>query len=349
VAEIAKKYGDDRRTEILAEEAVEFKEEDLIPHQNVVISISNKGYIKRVPVDIYKSQRRGGKGIIGHVIREADGIGHFLIADTHDHVLFFTNRGKVYMLKVYEIPSDTSRMGKGMPITNLIQMDQKERVTAAVRVSEFEVDLYMILATAKGEVKKTALKNFASVRSNGLIAMDLEAGDELVAARLASGQDEVIMVSDNGRAIKFSVANLRVASRVSGGVRGMKLVDGGTVVDMDVCQPSGYLLVLTSQGYGKMSRVGLYPLHRRGGSGILTLRIRPEAGKIVAARVVSVEHELLIMSAEGNIERTPAKEVPIRSRHTGGVHIMRLDPGDRVVSMAIFGHGENNSRGSSAQ
>lgn len=346
--QLKEKYGDARRTEIIPEEAVAFKEEDLIPHQQVVISISNKGYIKRVAVDVYKSQRRGGKGIIGHVIREADGIRHLLVADTHDHVLFFSNRGKVYMLKVYEIAADSSRTAKGTPITNLIQIDAKEQVTALVPVTDFEAELFMVLTTAKGEVKKTALMNFASVRSNGLIAMDLAGSDELVAARLVHNEDEVIMVSDNGRAIRFSVANLRLASRTSGGVRGMRLGDGGSVVDMEVCRPESFLLVLTSQGYGKMSRIHLYPVHKRGGSGMATLRVKEEAGNIVAARVVSITQEFLIMSAEGIVIRTSAKEVPVRSRHTKGVHVMRLDPGDKVVSIAIFEHGEADNKENSA-
>lgn len=346
--QLKEKYGDARRTEIVPEEAVAFRDEDLIPHQQVVISISNKGYIKRVPVDVYKSQRRGGKGIIGHVIREADGIRHLLIADTHDHVLFFSNRGKVYMLKVYEIAADSSRTAKGTPVTNLIQIDAREQVTAVVPVTDFEAELFMVLATAKGEVKKTALMNFAAVRSNGLIAMDLETGDELVSTILAHDEDEVMMVSDNGSAIRFPVRGLRTASRVSGGVRGMRLVDGGRVVDMDIGRPDGYLLIVTSQGFGKMSRVGLYDSHRRGGKGVATFRIKEETGKIVAARVVQREQELLIMSAEGIVIRTSAAEVRVTGRQTRGVHVMRLDPGDKVVSLAIFEHGEMDSKENSA-
>ncbi|MBI4332282.1 MAG: DNA gyrase subunit A [Chloroflexi bacterium] len=345
VGQIKQKYGDNRRTEIVMQEAEVLKDEDLIPHQNIVITISNKGYIKRVPVDVYKSQRRGGKGIIGHVIREADGVRHLLVADTHDDILFFTNRGKVYRVKGYDIPSDSSRMGKGISLANLIQIDPKEQVTAVVPVSNFEAELFMILATGKGEVKKTPLRNFASVRTNGIIAMDLETGDELVAARLAGDDDELIIVNENGRAIRFSVSGLRVASRTSGGVRGMKLVPGDALVGMDLGQPDSYLLVMTVNGFGKMSPLRLYPLHRRGGSGIGTLRVKPDTGKIVTARVVNPSQELLIMSAEGIVIRTPAKEVPIKNRNTLGVHIMRLDPGDKVVSLAILEHPEGAAAG----
>ncbi len=340
VQEMKKKYGDPRRTEIRMEEAEILKDEDLIPHQKIAITISNKGYIKRVAVDLYRSQRRGGKGIIGHVIREADGVRHLVVADTHDDVLFFTNRGKVYRLKGYEIASDSSRTSKGISLTNLIQIDLKEQVTAVVPVANFEANLFMLLATSRGEVKKTPLQNFASVRSNGIIAMDLEAGDELVAARLAGDEDEVIIVNENGRAIRFNVGTLRTASRTSGGVRAMRLIPGDLVAGMDLVIPDSYLLVLTENGFGKMSPMRLYPLHRRGGSGIGTLRVKPDSGKIVAARVVNVNQELFIMSAEGIVIRTPAKDVPIKNRNTLGVHVMRLDAGDKVVSVATLEHRE---------
>ncbi|MDZ4246017.1 MAG: DNA gyrase subunit A [Dehalococcoidia bacterium] len=341
IGEIKKKYGDKRRTEIIPEELTAFSDEDLVPHQAVVISISNKGYIKRVPVDVYKSQKRGGRGIIGHVMREADGIRHLLVADTHDSVLYFSNMGKVYMLKVYEIPADSSRTGKGTPITNLMQMDFKEQVTTVVRITNFDADLFMVLATSKGEIKKTALKNFSSVRSNGLIAMNLETGDELMAARIASEKDDVIMVNENGRAIRFCVDNLRLASRTSGGVKGMKLADGGQVVGVDVCYPDSYLLVLTKLGFGKMSPTRLYPAHKRNGYGMATLRIKEHMGKIVAARAVFPEQELLIMSADGIMIRTRVGNITIKSRNTLGVHLMRMDPEDKVVSMAIFDHKED--------
>ncbi len=338
IGQVKQKYGDKRRTEISMSEAEIFRDEDLIPHQKVVVSISNKGYVKRVPVDIYKSQRRGGRGIIGHVIRETDGVRHLLVADTHDDILFFTNRGKVYRLKVFDLPADSSRTAKGISLANVIQIDLKEQVTAVVPVTNFEADLFMILATAKGEVKKTPLNNFASVRANGIIAMDLEPSDELVAARLAGETDEVLVVNENGRAIRFAVSGLRLASRTSGGVRGMRLGPDDAVVGMDIVRDDSYLLVLTVNGFGKMSPLRLYPVHRRGGNGIGTLRVKPETGKIIAARVVNTGQELLIMSAEGIVIRTSAKEVPMKNRNTLGVHVMRLDHGDKVVSMAIMEH-----------
>ncbi|MFC1930471.1 DNA gyrase C-terminal beta-propeller domain-containing protein, partial [Chloroflexota bacterium] len=343
ISDMKKKYGDKRRTEIIAEELTAFCDEDLVPHQKVVISISNKGYIKRVPVDVYKSQKRGGRGIIGHIMREADGIRHLLVADTHDSVLYFSNRGKVYMLKVYEIPADSSRTGKGTPITNLMQMDFKEQVTTVVRVTNFNADLFMVMATSKGEIKKTALKNFSSVRSNGLIAMNLETGDEFMAARIVGEKDDIIMVNENGRAIRFCVDNLRLASRTSGGVRGMRLADGGQVVGVDVCHHDSFLLVLTKLGFGKMSPTRLYPAHRRGGNGMATLRIKEHMGKIVAARTVFPDQELLIMSADGIMIRTRVGDITIKSRNTLGVHLMRMDPQDKVVSMAIFDQKEETS------
>ena len=220
--DLKKKYGDDRRTQIMDQEPEDFSEEDLVAHQEVVVTLSYRGYIKRLPLNTYRAQRRGGVGIIGMKTREDDAVRHLVVADTHEKLLFFTDRGRCFQVKTYEV-TDESRQAKGESVMQLLQLDQKERITAVVRIPPQTEQDFMVMATKLGEVKKTPLKNFANVRRDGLIAMDLEAGDELVSAHLASDDDDAIIVSARGQAIRFPVKLLRSASRLSGGVRGMRL------------------------------------------------------------------------------------------------------------------------------
>ena len=243
--ELKKKHGDDRRTQISERAVADFREEDLIPHQETVITISTRGYIKRIPLENYRAQRRGGRGKIGAPHREGDAVRHVRVADTHDNLLFFTDRGKVYQMRTHELPEE-SRQARGIPIINLIYLEQGEQVTAVVVARGGEQE-YLVLATEKGEVKRTALSEYASVRRNGLITMDLEPGDALVAARLARDQDQAILVTARGQALRFPVSQLRAASRQSGGVRGIRLIKGDQVVGMDTASPGGQLLVVTRQ------------------------------------------------------------------------------------------------------
>ncbi|MGD9394527.1 MAG: DNA gyrase subunit A, partial [Dehalococcoidia bacterium] len=249
VTKLKDNFGDERRTEISEEEITEFGEEDLIPHQRVVVTLSKRGFVKRVASRSYRSQHRGGRGIIGMVTREADAVRLLVVADTHDHLLFFTNRGRVFYLKCYEIPSDSSRVAKGTAVINLFSVTEGEWVTAMVALPDFEPNSYLLMATRLGEVKKTTADKFAAVRSSGLIAMDLEKGDELVAARLATDKDDMLLVTQEGQSIRFAVSTLRDASRTSGGVRGIRLSASDQVVAMDVMQPDGYVLVTTSGGF----------------------------------------------------------------------------------------------------
>jgi DNA gyrase subunit A len=342
VSQLKGSFGDERRTEISEEEITEFGEEDLIPHQRVVVTLSNRGFVKRVASRSYRSQHRGGRGIIGMVTREADAVRLLTVADTHDHVLFFTNRGRVFYLKCYEIPGDSSRATKGTAVINLFSVVDDERVTAMVALPDFEKGAYLLMATRLGEVKKTTADKFAAVRSSGLIAMDLEKGDELVAARLATDKDDMLLVTQEGQAIRFAVKDLRDASRTSGGVRGIRLGATDQVVAMDVMQAKGYVLVATSGGFGKLTPVEAYPRQHRAGGGVRTFKLVEKAGKVAAAEVVSLAQQVMIVSAEGIVIQTPVKErdpkqgISIQGRSTQGVRLMRLDPGDEVVAIAAF-------------
>jgi DNA gyrase subunit A len=342
VSQLKENFGDERRTEISEEEITEFREEDLIPHQRVVVTLSQRGFVKRVAARNYRSQHRGGRGIIGMVTREADAVRLLVVADSHDHLLFFTNRGRVFYLKCHEIPADISRVTKGMAVINLFSVADNERVTAMVALPDFAPGSYLLMATRLGEVKKTTADNFAAVRSSGLIAMDLEAGDELVAARLATEKDDMLLVTQDGESIRFAVKDLRAASRTSGGVRGIRLNATDQVVGMDIIRPKGYVLVVTSGGFGKLTPVEAYPKQHRAGGGVRTFKLVEKTGKVVAAEVVSLAQQLMIITGEGIVEQTPVKEkdprqgISIQGRSTQGVKLMKLDPGDSVVAIASF-------------
>jgi len=336
VTELKSKYGDPRRTEISEEELKDFSEEDLIPKQPMVVTLSNRGYIKRVATDAYRQQHRGGKGIIGMETREADTVRQLLVTSTHHYLLFFSDRGRVYQLKCYDIPRESSRTAKGIPIVNLISMDAKERVTALVAVDVFSEDKFLVIATSKGEVKKTSLSEFSSVRSNGLIAMDLEQGDELIAARLAGADDQVIIITEKGQSIRFAVSDLRAASRTSGGVRGIRLTAGDRVVSMDVVDPEAALFVISANGYGKRTPLKAYPLQARGGSGVRTFKVVAKTGKVIAASVVYPHQGLMLISAKGIVIRTTIDDVPILGRDTQGESVMKVEPGDQVASFSCI-------------
>ena len=332
--ELKKKFGDERRTRILEREAEDFSEADLVPHQDVVVTLSRRGYIKRMTLDHYRPQRRGGRGITGMVTREADAVWRMLVADTHDSLLFFTDRGRVFQSRVFDIP-DATRTAKGIPLINLIDIDQGEVVTAVVSARDFERDC-MIMATRLGEVKRTALSEFESVRRSGLIAMDLEDGDELVAAALARESDDVLLVSNAGQAIRFKVTELRQASRQSGGVRGIRLGRDERVVAMVVPDSGQELLTVTAYGFGKRTSLDQYPTQGRGGSGIRTHHLSDKTGELVAAQVVNAQQELMIISRDGVVLRTQVDSIALYGRDSQGVHVMRVGPNDAVASIACI-------------
>jgi len=342
VAELKSKHGDPRRTTILDQGVLEFTEEDLIPHQRVVVTLSSRGFIKRIPSKTYTPQHRGGKGIIGQVTREADAVMLLTVADTHDDLFFFTNRGKVFYLKCHEIPAGSSRTSKGLAVINLLSIVEGERITSMAATTGFMPDAYMVMATRQGEIKKTSLDKFTAVRSSGLIAMDLAEGDELVSVSMATDKDDVILVTQQGQSIRFGVSSLRAASRTSGGVRAIRLAKSDAVVSIDKAIPNAYLLVVTAGGYGKITPVAEYPRQHRAGGGVRTFKIVPKSGEVTAARVVSLSEQIMIISAEGMVTRTPVKEqdprqgITIQGRSTQGVRLMSLDEGDRLVAITAF-------------
>jgi len=333
--EMKKTHGDERRTQIVEQELEDFSEEDLIAHQEVVITLTNRGYIKRIPLETYRPQRRGGRGITGMVVREADAIRRLLVCDTHDSLLFFTDRGRVFQLRAYEVP-DSTRQARGTPLVNLIEIEPTELVTAVVATPTYDKD-YMLLATKRGEIKKTPLHEFESVRRAGLIAMALEDGDELVFARLAKEDDDVMIVSSMGKAIRFGASELRSASRMSGGVRGLRLTQADdAVIGMEVVQQGATLLTIGERGLGKRTEFAEYPKHARGGQGVFTHNVTGRTGKVVAARAVVDSHELMVISESGIVMRTTVGSISKAGRSAQGVQIMNVGPGDRVAAVATI-------------
>ena len=334
LVELKEKYGDERRTDIVEGEAGEFKDEDLIRNDEVVVTLTEKGYIKRLPSNTYRAQRRGGRGITGMVTREDDTVRHLLVTHNHDALLFFTDRGRVFRLRVFELP-DVSRTAKGEHIINLISIEQRERVTAMVYVPKGVSRDFMIVATKKGEVKKTAMDEFEVVRRSGLIAMNLEDDDELIGAKLAHADDDVLMISAYGKAIRFTVDQLRSASRTSGGVRGIRLAKGDRLVSLNLAPQDGQLLVVNENGYGKRTSVDEYPSQSRGGSGVITSKVTAKTGPVATARVITEkDNDLMIISAGGVVIRTDVSTIHVAGRATQGVRLMNLGEGDAVVAVA---------------
>jgi DNA gyrase subunit A len=342
VTELKSKYGDERRTSIFEQGVLDFTEEDLIPHERVVVTLSSRGFIKRIPSRNYTPQHRGGKGIIGQVTRETDAVMLLTIADTHDDLFFFTDRGKVFYLKCHEIPSGSSRTSKGLAIINLLSIVEGERVTSMAATTGLMPDTYMVMATKLGEIKKTSVDKFAVVRSSGLISMDLAPGDELVSVCMATDKDDVILITQKGQSIRFGVSSLRAASRTSGGVRAIRLAKGDGVVSIDKAVADAYLLVVTAGGYGKITPIAQYPRQHRAGSGVRSFKIVDKSGDVVAARVVSLKEQVMLISAEGMVTRTPVKEkdprqgISTQGRSTQGVRLMSLDEGDQLVAITAF-------------
>jgi len=333
--ELKEKYGDDRRTMIMEQEPEDFSEEDLVAHQEVVVTISSRGYIKRIPLSTYRAQRRGGVGIIGAKTKEDDDIRHLIVADTHDKLIFFTDRGRCFQVKTYEV-DEGKREARGVSIMQLLMMDQKESITTVIRVpADVEHD-FMVMSTKLGEVKKTPMKNFANVRRDGLIAMDLEAKDEFVSARICSDNDDAIMVTAKGQAIRFKVKTLRSASRLSGGVRGIKLRSGDRVVAMEIADASHALLVVSALGHGKRTPMDDYPVHGRGGQGVITFKTHAKSGDLVTARMVDAEHEVIFISEGGIVLRTPVAHISEQGRPTQGVRLMDVGTDDKVAAVAVI-------------
>ena len=334
IRKLRKDYGDDRRTEITGEEARSYTPEEQIQHQEMVVTITQRGYIKCMPASTYRAQHRGGRGITGMLPREADVLQHLLVADTHDTLMFFTNRGKAYSLRCFEIPPDTTRTTRGTPAVNLLSVSEGERINAVVVKTGIGEEGYILLATRMGEIKRMEFSALANIRSNGLIAMDIEDGDEVVSAWQAGEGDEVVMVSEMGMAARFPISDIRVSSRKSGGVRGMRLDPGDRVVSMDVVIPGAQLLVLSRNGFGKMTPIQAYRRTGRGVKGVKTLKVTDKTGPVAVAHLVVDATEVLLVSEKGTIERVLLSEISVQGRTTQGVTIMRLGADDYVATAA---------------
>ncbi|MBF6601164.1 MAG: DNA gyrase subunit A [Dehalococcoidia bacterium] len=343
MAEVKEKYGQERRTQIVEAGAEEIAEEDLVAHQEVVVTLSNRGYVKRLPLETYRLQRRGGKGITGMVTREEDAVRRLIVCDTHDNVLFFTERGRVFMSRAYDLP-DAKRQAKGIPLVNVIDCEPGETVTALVTIHDYDKD-FMVMATAGGEVKKTPLPEFKEVRRNGKIAMSLDKGDELVAAKLVREDDEVVMITSNGQAIRFGVSELRSASRTSGGVRGVSLAKGGKVVSLEVVTPASELFSITENGYGKRTPFEDYRPKHRGGQGVRNYDITAKTGKVVASRTVNAAQELIVISKDGIVIRTRMDSIRMTGRSAQGVSVINVAPGDSVAALATIDMANGNGNG----
>jgi DNA gyrase subunit A len=336
LAELREKYGDARKTRIVHEEAGEMSDVDLVAPEDVIVTMTTRGYVKRIPAVTYRSQRRGGKGIIGVVARDADEVSRVLVCNTHDDLLFFTNQGRAYQLKVHELPS-TGRQARGVPVNNLIAVKPGEQVaTVLVMPRNGLREGSLILATRQGVVKRTALENFISLRRDGLQAITIDDDDELAWVEAGHGDEDIMLVTSDGRAIRFAQEEVRSMGRTAAGVYGIRLRDGDRVVAMGLAKPDRDLLVITQYGIGKRTPVDEYPQQGRRGQGVATLKNVDKVGIIVAAAVVDPSMEMVLMSAGGQVIRQPVKVVRRTARNTQGVRLMRLSEGDTVVTMACL-------------
>ncbi len=341
--DIKNKYGEERRTDIVAHGVKEFTTEDLIPNEPTIVMVTTDGYIKRLPPDTFRQQSRGGKGVIGVTTKEEESVEQLHTTNTHDNVLFFTNRGRVFQLMAYDIPQ-ASRTAKGQALVNFLQLAPNEKVTALLPLSNIEESKFLVMVTTKGLIKKTSLEDFSNVRRNGLIALKIKPEDNLEWVRPSSGNDEVMIATRRGQAIRFKEKDVRAMGRTASGVRGVRLHGDDEVVSMDVVDPKNKSLEFFSigeNGLGKRTPLSQYKIQGRGGSGIKTAAITDKTGKLIHARVVDAveakEHDLVMMSSKGQTIRLPFKSIPVTGRATQGVRLMRFkETGDHVASVTML-------------
>ena len=330
--EVKEKFGDERKTKIIAAEG-EIEVEDLIKEEQSVIALTHFGYIKRMPIDTYKSQKRGGKGITGISTREEDFVKEIFTASTHDTILFFSNKGKLYRLRGYEIP-ESGRTAKGTAIVNLLSLDSGEKISTIIPIQNFAEGKYLLFATRNGLIKKTALTEYNSARKTGLLAITLKDDDELIDVRLTDGEDNVVLVTKQGMCITFSEKDVRPIGRVSQGVIGIRLDDNDSVIGMEsILQGSkSTLLAITENGFGKRTDLEEYRVQTRGGKGVITYKITPKTGTIVGIRIVNEEDDVMLITDTGTIIRINVAEISVLGRSTQGVTLMRTNEG-KVVSI----------------
>ncbi|MEW6618575.1 MAG: DNA gyrase subunit A [bacterium] len=329
---IKKDYADPRRTQII-KEAVEFNMEDLIADENMVITISHTGYIKRLPLTTYKMQHRGGVGVTGMIPKEEDFVDQLYIASTHNYILFFTTKGRVYWLKVYDLP-EGGRTSRGKAIVNLLKLSEDEKIATSIPIAEFNDQDYLIMATRKGLVKKTRLIEYSRPRSGGIIALSLIGDDELIKVERTNGNDDIILSTMSGKAIKFSESQVRHTGRTASGVRGIRLRKGDYVVGMEVARQGWTLLTITANGYGKRTEFDAYRRQSRGGMGVIDIKTEPRNGPVVSIYEVNDDTEVIMITASGMIIRCPARGISTIGRNTQGVRLIRLKEGDKVVDAA---------------
>jgi DNA gyrase subunit A len=329
---IKEKFGDERRTQIVAQ-SEEISIEDLIVDEDMAVTISHEGYIKRNPVTLYRAQRRGGKGKIGTTTKEEDFVESLFIASMHSYILFFTTFGKVHWIKVHELPQ-ASRAAKGRPIVNLLNLEPRERVSEFLSVREFQEGRYVIFATKKGLIKKTDLMAYSNPRSSGIRAIGLEDGDELIGVKLTDGQQEIILSTREGQSIRFKEDQVRPTGRGSYGVVAMRLDEGDAVVSMEMLSPGADILTVSENGYGKRTEMGEYRLQSRGGKGIITMKATDKTGRVVGGQQVTEDDQLMLVTNKGKIIRLRIKDIRVIGRNTQGVRLIDLEEGERVVSLA---------------
>lgn len=329
---LKEKYADERRTEII-HDYKEFSLEDIIAEEDVVVTISHQGFIKRFPVSGYRRQSRGGKGVTGAGTKEDDFIEHMFIASTHHFILFFTDKGRCYWLKVHEIP-EGGRAARGRSIVNLLEKDPSENISAFVTVKEFRDDAYLIMATEKGTVKKTVLTAYSNVRKGGINAINLNPGDKLIAVKMTDGNNDIVLGTRNGFAIRFNEKDVREMGRTATGVRGIRLTKGDVVVGLIVIKRNDNILVVTENGYGKRSDINDYRITHRGGKGVITVKTTDKVGKMIAMMEVVDGDELVIITTHGMVIRQSVKDIRVMGRNTQGVRVIRLNEGDQIADIA---------------
>jgi DNA gyrase subunit A len=332
--EIKEKYGDDRRTRIMPA-ADEIEIEDMIEKEDVIITLTHSGYIKRMPESTYRIQRRGGKGITGLTTKENDFVENLFVTSTHDTILFFTNKGKAYSLKAYEIP-EGKRQAKGTNIVNLLNLGQNENITAVIPIDEYNPESNLIFVTKKGKIKKTKMEQFNNIRRNGIIAINLQENDELIQVRETDGTKELILVTSRGIAIRFNEDDVREMGRNATGVKAITLSDNDEVVAMDIVEEGKQLLVVSEYGYGKRTDLSEYRTQSRGGKGLKTYNIKDKTGLLVSAKVVDEEDEIIMISKSGTIIRLNVEDISVTGRSTQGVKLMKIEDDDRIMAVAKY-------------
>ncbi|MGD8844738.1 MAG: DNA gyrase subunit A [Desulfobacteraceae bacterium] len=339
LTEVKEQFGDQRRTEIVTS-TQELTLEDMIAEEDMVVTITNSGYIKRNPITLYQSQRRGGKGKTGMGTKDEDFVSHLFVASTHHTFLFFTNRGKVYWSKVYGIPL-AGRTSRGKAIVNLLNFEEGEHMTTVLAVPSFEPGNYVLMGTQNGTVKKTDIMAFSRPRAGGIIALDLVPGDELIAARITDGTQNVFLGSASGKSIRFHESDIRSSGRIARGVRGMRLAQGERIVGMQAIGYGQTLFAVTENGFGKRTSIDEYPVHKRGGKGVITIKTTQRNGMVVGILEVHDEQDIMLVTDRGKIIRMPVKNISVISRNTQGVKLIDMEPGERVVSAACLAEEED--------